>query len=348
MYLASTTLICVRHIRQNIERYLIDNGYPLKFRSKIINDLFSENVGVINQTDDIFSVLQDLYHTWDEYEHQNNIIKKISFSNWFKKHQEARFLQNCLHEVKKLGFNRVFRNNRQEAIHHAIKQYLGKKCHIIEFVKKLNDIVTGQQLERIRATQQVGEYRIKDAFKAYTPRNDDDIPKFLSFNPSTEAKGTGNTGSELTPSKVYDNLTKLFKLPMNAGKKKSDIRKPTKSKATFTEIYHNDRPFFIELMSKNSNKCASCKIDFASKIEKPPFNLVLRHSERWSFTCKETNTVVNTNKYCNAYYHFDMHCIHSRFPYFTNALLRISVIEKSKLTTSHYKHIRNEFDADLT
>ena len=57
----------------------------------------------------------------------------------------------------KIGLQKVLRNNRQEpSAHRAFKQYLGKKCHMVESINYLlNDIIIDQQLERIRAKRDV-------------------------------------------------------------------------------------------------------------------------------------------------------------------------------------------------
>jgi len=142
-----------------------------------------------------------------------------------------------------------------------------------------------------------------------------------------------------------DNLTKMLQLPINAGKK--DNQKPSRMKHTFTEVYHNDRPFFIEIMSSNSNRCAACQVEIPWRISKPPFNLVLRHSERWSF--KKDGNVINTQKYRNSYYHFSKQCIQKRFPYFESNMLDVTVLQKAYINNTRHKEIiKSEFDHKIS
>ena len=74
---------------------------------------------------------------------------------------KRRFKENSFCDTNKLGLHKVFRNNRQEAVHNAIKKFLNKKCHTVEFIKAFKELTDSQQLERLRAILELGEYRVK-------------------------------------------------------------------------------------------------------------------------------------------------------------------------------------------
>ena len=311
-------------MRQNVERYMQDAGYPLRFRVTVTSDLFSSEFGLVNcETGSLNEKIKLLYAKWDDLENRcfgrsdfnmsssedndqnetknkNNSKRKKSFSIWLKDYQEFRYLTNSLQSVKMYSYEKVFINNRQEATHNAIKRFLGKKCHLLEFFKSFQEFIHSQQCERIRALQGTGNYQLQDNYQRFALADANyDTKRYLKCepvcNPNLKAKPAKKKSATLNENKnIYmrtDNLTKILPLPINAGKK--DNQKPSKMKHAFTEVYHNDRPFFIEIISRDSNRCAACQVEIPWKFSKPPFHLVLRHSERWSF--KKDGNIINTN-----------------------------------------------------
>ena len=140
-------------------------------------------------------------------------------------------------------------------------------------------------------------------------------------------------------------LTKKFQLPMDAGKKTSKF--PSKKRIEFTEVYHNYKPFFVEMMSKLSTRCSHCGLDMPWRNEVPPFNIVFRHSERWSYKDKESNELHTTYKTHDAYYHAKYDCINKRFPYFDSSFVQITAQARANLTTSHFTYLNEEFSLSI-
>ena len=207
----------------------------------------------------------------------------------------------------------------------------------------------------------VGDFRVATPYERYVPKlggttNDDThLKRFLKAasidTPSNEYKEVMKDDIERpTQSKQAElvnedampktsNLTKAFRLPTNAGKK------PSEKSRIFTKVYHNDKPFFVEIASKKSTRCSACGVDIAFRREKPPFDLVVRHSERWEFPSKsDPNTKIPTSKYRDAYYHLALDCLTKRFPYFDSDLLRTNVNQRCFLNAHHTKYLASEFN----
>ena len=97
----SKIIICVRHIEQNVERCLTDNDSSLKLGNKIVSDLFDEEDGWINQPYGVLVNLHETCEDWDNYcEIKNGLHKKVTFSNWFRKKQEERFIETAFFKWK--------------------------------------------------------------------------------------------------------------------------------------------------------------------------------------------------------------------------------------------------------
>lgn len=103
----------------------------MKVRQCILQELFNETNGLINSKTSVLPALQKCYDKWDNIEAKTCLDKQKSFTQWFKKYQETRFIKKSLHDVNKLGLQKVFRNNRQEAIHNAIKSFLEKNVMLM-------------------------------------------------------------------------------------------------------------------------------------------------------------------------------------------------------------------------
>ena len=83
------------------------------------------------------------------------------------------------------------------------------------------------------------------------------------------------------------------------------------------------------------------------RTEVPPFNVELKHSERWTFRDKDTKEIVRTHKQRDAYYHTRNECILKRFPYFNKSYLQISAAQRALLNNAHASYLNEEFSIDF-
>ena len=125
----------------------------------------------------------------------------------------------------------------------------------------------------------------------------------------------------------------------------SDRRETDASQHGYTEIYHNDHPFTLQMLAKEHRSCKSCDSDFCHKRIILPFNLVLSHPERWYYPINGdwANKKAST-KETMRYYHASKACILKRFPYFTaEEYLKLPANVAVVLKDSHKAYLSVEF-----
>lgn len=103
----------------------------------------------------------------------------------------------------------------------------------------------------------------------------------------------------------------------------------------YTEVWQNDNPFDVVLISGNISKCASCGLSFPKSNRPIPYDIVLQHSERYEYPDKESpGHTKKSYKERNGYYHVDPECIKQRHPHFHNGLLRVDPEVKEKFIST--------------
>lgn len=103
----------------------------------------------------------------------------------------------------------------------------------------------------------------------------------------------------------------------------------------YTEVWQNDNPFDVVLISGNISKCASCGLSFPKSNRPILYDIVLRHSERYEYPDKESpGHTKKSYKERNGYYHVDPECIKQRHPHFHNGLLRVDPEVKEKFIST--------------
>ena len=116
----------------------------------------------------------------------------------------------------------------------------------------------------------------------------------------------------------------------------------------YTEVWQNDNPFDVVLISGNISKCASCGLSFPKSNRPIPYDIVLRHSERYEYPDKESpGHTKKSYKEWNGYYHLDPECIKQHHPHFHSGLLRVDPEVKEKLSKVHFDYLKLHFDVNL-
>ena len=103
-------------------------------------------------------------------------------------------------------------------MHNAIKKFLGKKCHLIEFIKSFEDLVRGQQLERLRAALKLGDLYVNESYQSNIDVSDPHFNKFLKCEPPVIKVKKTIVDDVIPILKSYAkpaNLTKIMNLPVN-------------------------------------------------------------------------------------------------------------------------------------
>lgn len=116
----------------------------------------------------------------------------------------------------------------------------------------------------------------------------------------------------------------------------------------YTEVWQNDNPFDVALISGNISKCALCGLSFPDSNQAIPYGIVLRHSERYEYPEKEKpGHSKKSYKERNGYYHVDPECIKQRHPHFNSRLLHVDPEVKGKLSKVNFDYLKFHFDVNL-
>ncbi|XP_070565124.1 uncharacterized protein [Ptychodera flava] len=162
-------------------------------------------------------------------------------------------------------------------------------------------------------------------------------------------------------------LSALYRgsLPKGAGKKPGQRSRQAKSKPDiehvvdplpvnmshpFTEYYHNNNPFIVVFVDEVADKkalCPTCNLHFATRVKIKPFDLILKHKERYLYPDKANIWVPTRYQTRDVFYHLQLQCVQPRHPYFKNSFILISDDVKGKLDTSHKQILKQEFDLNL-
>ena len=113
----------------------------------------------------------------------------------------------------------------------------------------------------------------------------------------------------------------------------------------YKDIWQNDNPFSVVFISENISKCASCGLSFPKTNRPIPYDIVLRHPERYEYPDKDNpGQTKKSYRERNAYYHVDPQCVKQRHPHFDASFLRVDNEIKSKLTKVHLDYLQLHFN----
>ena len=74
----------------------------------------------------------------------------------------------------------------------------------------------------------------------------------------------------------------------------------------YKDIWQNDNPFSVVFISENISNCASCGLSFPKTNRPIPYDIVLRHPERYEYPDKDNpGQTKKSYRERNAYYHVD-------------------------------------------
>ena len=113
---------------------------------------------------------------------------------------------------------------------------------------------------------------------------------------------------------------------------------------TYTEIHHNDNPFNVRILPLEAKIYKGCGNNFCHRQRIMPYDLALEHKEKYYFPVDgDWKKKQATNKESSRYYHADIKCIMTRFPYFTKEYKEISSTVKASLLESHKVNLNDMF-----
>ena len=176
----AVALRCLKHIRDSIERKLNDLKYNSQGTSMIVSDIFGSIVDGVRELglsdatneEDFFAKLMSLENKWNSIEKSHRCFlasekKHPVFYEWFCSNHSNVFTESviqCVRERAGLGKPpEPFYNNRSESINKLIKHHVHyKKNSLPAFVKHLYTLIEEQSNSMMKASKQIGNWRLRD------------------------------------------------------------------------------------------------------------------------------------------------------------------------------------------
>lgn len=116
----------------------------------------------------------------------------------------------------------------------------------------------------------------------------------------------------------------------------------------YSQIHHNDNPFVLRILPKDTKNCKQCKNDFCHRLRVVPHDLVFEHKERFYFPLNgDWKNKQVSNEEATRYYHADYNCMKACFSYITNDYIEIPPDVRAILHESHKAHLPEQFLLDL-
>ena len=92
-----------------------------------------------------------------------------------------------------------------------------------------------------------------------------------------------------------------------------------------------------------AKECRQCGVEFPQYQLIRPFDIVLSHKEKWTYSTKEEpNKRQISSKYTTKYYCVQASCIFWRFDYFNASLVKVDDEIRHRLCSSHKELLKHE------
>ena len=154
-----THLLCTKHLKDNVRRYLKDKeGCSTKDREFIVSSIFGHS-GIVNSDDSLSydSKLADL----------DSFIRKFpNFQNYLETRLKPLLQKHVFEPLQNGTVNEQWTNNNSESMNNRLKQSLDWKPHKLpDLVTKINEISSFQMNDLRRAIHGNGNYLLEDTLK---------------------------------------------------------------------------------------------------------------------------------------------------------------------------------------
>ena len=169
---SSAQLVCTRHVRKNIERYLIKSRATIDQRRRLLQFIFDSPEALVqSKTEEEFEERMDILReisegVRNEDDHDEN--SSNNFFNWFERYQSNVFRQHMLASVR-LSLNyvdmsgnpRLYYNNDVEAMNHVLKVAANWEVKSLSDVIDIIDrVIMTQKNDLIRSLYDTGDWEL--------------------------------------------------------------------------------------------------------------------------------------------------------------------------------------------
>lgn len=156
----STFLLCTKHLKDNIRRFLEKNGSDQWDREKIIKVIFNSKDGIVFSKDDIVysKRVDDIAVFFQRYP---------KFGIYWQRYFEPKLRKFVYEPLRNGGISKLWTNNNSESINNRLKQVAEWNQHkILELVDRISKVSTIQLIDLRRALYGSGNYRLVDSAHA--------------------------------------------------------------------------------------------------------------------------------------------------------------------------------------
>jgi len=153
-------LLCTKHIKDNLQRFLEKSGTSLKDRLKISKIIFDED-GVVFSKDNLeyCTKLEDLEQYFESYP---------KFKTYWQRYLEQKIQRHVLEPLQRKLICSLWTNNNSESINNRIKQVAEFKQHSLpDLVQKLALVSKIQMLDLRRALHGTGNFKLSGNSKTF-------------------------------------------------------------------------------------------------------------------------------------------------------------------------------------
>ena len=367
-------LRCFTHIQQDIKRKLKELNVGEETQKRVIAQILGKEyqgkryIGLVDTPVDEFdSKLEILAKSWP-----------TEFKDWFfSKKGRLRSMPDMIKKcmLKELrtaaGLGNPankFTTQRSEAMNKVIKDELGHQTTDLitlhEIIEKR--IVHQQRSELTKAIYGMGEYRLCSEFQhlSTTPKvwaektpQQKEAHVQLVLGPPDKRAAKGNKRSSMyaeinknagqkpgRQKRRGKNNIQMLPIAEEADLDELELPKPTQ----YEKFYQNNNPFILVFLDDvpKGKRCIGCSNEFPRAPCMAPFDMVLKHEERFLYPNSDgVWNQISKKKTVNKYYCINFkRCIKERHPYFWRGRVQIDEALKPRLTAEHqkflYEHLR--------
>lgn len=160
--IGSTHVLCTRHLKQNANKQMEDKvGLPMKDRQEILNKIFGDD-GIVSARDiDTYTTrvtrLRDMVDAKDKNEKKFRPYLDEKLLPLLEKH--------VIEPARKGKVTTNWTNNNSESVNHVIKSATNWKLQDLpKFISTLENIILNEQMEKLRAIRDSGNYVLDTKF----------------------------------------------------------------------------------------------------------------------------------------------------------------------------------------
>lgn len=161
----STRVLCTKHLRDNFNDYMQSKcGIKKSIRTRLIDEIFSDDNGLINADDSV------VFHDTAVAMTADSVALSNELGRHFSKHVEPALRQYVFEPRQQNPWiTRLWTNNASESANHILKLAIDwRPRRLPELVDRPHSVVNLQQSKVRRAVHGSGNYKLAEQYKKFS------------------------------------------------------------------------------------------------------------------------------------------------------------------------------------